>query len=76
MLDAPPLAEEIATDPLLAGLKLVAWAGDDGLLPRRGARGFPHWGRWAERNTRFAADAAACLGRAEPAASAFATRCG
>ena len=75
MLDAPPLAEDIAADPLLRGRKLIAWAGDDQLLPRGGERGFPHWGRWAERNRRFASDAAACLGRAEPAtASALATR--
>ena len=75
MLDAPPLAEDIAADPLLRGRKLIAWAGDDQLLPRGGERGFPHLGRWAERNRRFASDAAACLGRAEPAtASALATR--
>ena len=76
VLDAPPLAEDIAGDPLLRRLKLIAWAADDRLLPRGGERGFPHWAVWLERNKRFAADAAACLGRAEPAtASALATRC-
>jgi len=34
----------------------VAWAADDTLLPRAGERGFPHWGRWAERNKRFTRD--------------------
>ena len=54
--DAPPVADELAQDPNLAGLKLVAWAADDSLLPRTGERGFPHWGRWAERNKRFTRD--------------------
>lgn len=76
VLDAPPLAEDIAGDPLLRRLKLIAWAADDRLLPRGGERGFPHWAVWLERNKRFATDACACLGRAEPAtASALATRC-
>jgi pullulanase/glycogen debranching enzyme len=54
--DAPPVADELAQDPSLAALKLVAWAADDSLLPRTGERGFPHWGRWAERNKRFTRD--------------------
>ena len=54
--DAPPLGDELAQDPTLAALKLVAWAADDSLLPRAGERGFPHWGRWAERNKRFTKD--------------------
>ena len=54
--DAPPLGDELAQDPALAALKLVAWAADDTLLPRAGERGFPHWGRWAERNKRFTRD--------------------
>ena len=54
--DAPPLGDELAQDPALAALKLVAWPADDTLLPRAGERGFPHWGRWAERNKRFTRD--------------------
>ena len=50
------MADELAQDPSLAALKLVAWAADDSLLPRAGERGFPHWGRWAERNKRFTSD--------------------
>lgn len=56
MQDAPALAEELALEPALQGLKLLAWAKDDSLLPRAGVRGYPHWGRWAEVNTRFSAD--------------------
>ena len=39
VLDNPPLPEEIALDPLLGALKLVAWSGNDALLPRGGDRG-------------------------------------
>lgn len=39
MLDNPPLPEEIAGDPVLGALKLVAWSGSDELLPRGGDRG-------------------------------------
>ena len=56
MLDNPPLAEAIASDPLLADVRLVAWPGDLSLLPRQGKRGFPHWGRWLERNLRSGTD--------------------
>ena len=87
ILDNPPLAETIATDPLLADVRLVAWPGDARLLPRAGVRGFPHWGRWLERNLRCTADLARALGPPVPppglpadpdavsTASALATRC-
>ena len=39
VLDNPPLPEEIAGDPVLGALKLVAWPGSDELLPRGGDRG-------------------------------------
>ena len=39
VLDNPPLPEEIAGDPVLGALKLVAWSGNDKLLPRGGDRG-------------------------------------
>ena len=45
VLDNPPLPEEIALDPVLGALKLIAWSGDDALLPRGGARGAPCSGR-------------------------------
>lgn len=75
ILDNPPLAEEIAQDALLQGLKLIAWAADDSLLPRGGARGFPHWGIWAERNKLFTQDLTAYLAHGLPGlASKVATR--
>ena len=40
---------------MLRGLKLVASAPEASLLPRGGARGFPHWGVWLEVNWRLAA---------------------
>lgn len=56
VLDAPPLAAELAAAPELRGLKLVAWPrGDPSLLPRGGRRGFPHFGALAQHNARFAA---------------------
>lgn len=61
ILDNPPLAEDIAQDPVLQGLKLIAWPADDSLLPRGGERGFPHWGVWAERNKTFQKDMLAWL---------------
>ncbi len=48
VLDAPPLAEEIAQDPVLRNLKLAAAVANPALLPRSGERGFPHWGIWME----------------------------
>ncbi|GAX79475.1 hypothetical protein CEUSTIGMA_g6916.t1 [Chlamydomonas eustigma] len=53
ILDSPSLAEELALDPVLRGLKLIAEAADTNLLPRQGLRGFPHWGVWAQCNDRF-----------------------
>lgn len=56
VLDAPPLAHEIAADPLLADRQILAAPGDAGLLARGGTRGFPHWAAWSERPAGFAAD--------------------
>ncbi len=56
VLDAPPLAAELAADPVLADRQLLAAPGDTALLARGGSRGFPHWGAWSERNPGFAAD--------------------
>ena len=75
ILDNPPLAEEIAQDGLLQGMKMIAWAPDDSLLPRAGARGFPHWGIWAERNKLFTEDVVAYMAHCMPGlASKVATR--
>lgn len=75
VLDNPPLPEEICGDPLLGALKLIAWSGDDALLPRSGARGFPHWGAWLQRNTRFSADLRPFAAGLPATASGMATRC-
>lgn len=75
ILDNPPLAEDIAQDPLLQGLKLIAWVADDTLLPRMGERGFPHWGIWAERNKAFTKDIVSLMVHNQPRlASQVATR--
>lgn len=75
ILDNPPLADDIAQDPLLQGLKLIAWVADDTLLPRLGARGFPHWGIWAERNKAFTKDIVSLMVHNQPClASQVATR--
>lgn len=74
VLDNPPLPEDIAGDPVLGALKLVAWSGNDRLLPRGGERGFPHWAVWMERNTRFSRDAAYFLSGIPATGSSIATR--
>ncbi|CAL8460737.1 g268 [Coccomyxa elongata] len=74
VLDNPPLAEEICEDPVLSALKLIAWSGDDSLLPRGGERGFPHWATWMQRNTRFSRDVSAFITGVPAAASGLATR--
>ena len=48
IMDSPALAEEVAYDPVLRDLKLVAGVSDPQLLPRGGERGFPHWGVWVQ----------------------------
>ena len=75
VLDNPPLPEEISADPLLGALKLIAWSGNNALLPRSGTRGFPHWGVWLERNARFSADLAPFVAGLPATASGMATRC-
>ena len=53
-LTKPPLLEQIAGDPVLAGTKLIAEAWDAAGLYQVGS--FPSWGRWAEWNGRFRDD--------------------
>jgi glycogen operon protein len=54
VLASPPLLEQIAGDPVLAGTKLIAEAWDAAGLYQVGR--FPNWGRWAEWNGRFRDD--------------------
>ncbi len=74
VLDNPPLPEDICADSLLGALKLIAWSGDDALLPHAGVRGFPHWGVWLQRNTRFSADLKPFVAGLPATASGMATR--
>ena len=50
VMDAPALPDALAHDPVLSSKMLIAAPFDEGLLPRSGERGFPHWGRWMESN--------------------------
>lgn len=54
VLKSPPLLEQIAGDPVLAGTKLIAEAWDAAGLYQVGS--FPAWGRWAEWNGKFRDD--------------------
>jgi glycogen operon protein len=54
VLANPPVLEQIAADPILAGSKLIAEAWDAAGLYQVGS--FPAWGRWAEWNGRFRDD--------------------
>lgn len=54
VLACPPLLEQIAGDPVLAGTKLIAEAWDAAGLYQVGV--FPNWGRWAEWNGQFRDD--------------------
>lgn len=54
VLPNPPVLEQIAADPILAGSKLIAEAWDAAGLYQVGS--FPAWGRWAEWNGKFRDD--------------------
>jgi isoamylase len=54
VLNSPPLLEQIAGEPVLAGTKLIAEAWDAAGLYQVGS--FPAWGRWAEWNGKFRDD--------------------
>jgi len=56
VMDRPPIVEDLASDPGLCDIKLIASPFGCHLLPREGVRGFPHWSRWAEVNERFTTD--------------------
>ncbi|KAF8401630.1 hypothetical protein HHK36_012576 [Tetracentron sinense] len=74
-LSRPPLIEAIAFDPILSKTKIIADCGDSSVMESKEIR-FPHWGRWAEINTRFCHDVRNFL-RGEGLLSNLATRlCG
>ena len=54
VLDDPPLLQDIAEHPILAGTKLIAEAWDAAGLSLMGK--FPTWGRWAELNGAYRDD--------------------
>ena len=53
-MEAPPLLQDLALDPILAHTKLIAEPWDAGGLYRVGD--FPAWGRWAEWNGKYRDD--------------------
>jgi pullulanase/glycogen debranching enzyme len=53
VLDCPPIAQALASDPVLRACKLVAWPRDNTLLPRGGRRGFPHQAALLQHNDKF-----------------------
>ena len=53
-MSEPPLLQELAFDPILADVKLIAEAWDAGGLYQVGS--FPAWNRWAEWNGRYRDD--------------------
>lgn len=72
VLQNPPILEEIANDPLLAGTKIIAEAWDAAGLYQVGS--FPAWGRWAEWNGRYRDDLRRFLRGDGNCAGDFATR--
>lgn len=48
VMDAPALPDALCHDPVLSRCMMIASPCNNELLPRQGARGFPHWGRWME----------------------------
>ena len=50
VMDAPALPDALCHDPILSGSTMIASPYNDQMLPRQGERGFPHWGRWKEKN--------------------------
>jgi len=73
VLDSPPLVEALALDPVLRHMKLLAYVGNDSLLPRSGERGFPHWGVLMQVNADFSRIATSYMAGAKDQASAVAT---
>ncbi len=53
-MNQPPLLRNLASDPLLADVKLIAEAWDAGGLYQVGS--FPAWNRWAEWNGKYRDD--------------------
>lgn len=53
-MSKPPVLQNLAFDPILGGVKLIAEAWDAGGLYQVGS--FPSWNRWAEWNGRYRDD--------------------
>lgn len=75
VLDSPPLVEALALDPVLRHRKLIAYIGDNSLLPRSGERGFPHWGVWMQVRRPFPQQAIASPERMHAASTVHSLQC-
>ncbi|KAK9829065.1 hypothetical protein WJX72_003715 [[Myrmecia] bisecta] len=71
-IPAPPLIKEMALDPVLSKVKLIAEPWDCGGLYQVG--GFPNWDTWGEWNGRFRDDVRRFIKGDAGMKSAFATR--
>ncbi len=71
-MDKPPLLQQLAFDPILGNVKLIAEAWDAGGLYQVG--NFPSWNRWAEWNGRYRDDMRRYLKGDEGMAQAAALR--
>ncbi len=71
-MDKPPLLQQLAFDPILGNVKLIAEAWDAGGLYQVG--NFPSWNRWAEWNGRYRDDMRRYLKGDEGVAQAAALR--
>ncbi|MDT0270319.1 alpha-amylase family glycosyl hydrolase [Streptomyces sp. DSM 44915] len=72
VLEDPPLVRAIATDPVLADLRLIAEASDAAGTEQVGS--FPHFGRWSEWNMRYRDTIRRFLLGRPGSTAAFATR--
>ena len=71
-MEKPPLLQQLAFDPILGDVKLIAEAWDAGGLYQVGK--FPSWNRWAEWNGRYRDDIRRYLKGDEGTAGAAALR--
>lgn len=71
-MDKPPLLQQLAFDPILGNVKLIAEAWDAGGLYQVG--NFPSWNRWVEWNGRYRDDVRRYLKGDEGMAHAAALR--
>ncbi|DBB13019.1 hypothetical protein WJX82_006993 [Trebouxia sp. C0006] len=71
-LDVPPIIRDIAKDPVLSNVKLIAEPWDCGGLYQVG--GFPNWDVWGEWNGKYRDDVRCFIKGDAGVKSAFATR--